>query len=410
MDYYLLGEVATDLGYELSMSGAETFRVEESVTRVLQTYGIHSEVFAIPNCIQVSFKADNGKPLTLMRRIGNHGNDLWALRQYNALSRRICTEMPDPETAKKWLEDTRREKTFYSTPILLLGNAMAAGGFTLFFGGTLMDAFLACICGVVVGLSNTVTGKLKTNPFFSTVIGAFLLALISYAMEGFGLTYCADAIIIGTIMILVPGLLFTNAMRDIIYGDTISGVNRIVQAMLITIGITLGASAAWRLTALVWPHQDVPPLVYSGFVQCLTCIIDCFGFALLFNVRNLGVTLCAVGGTLSWAVYLISIELGCDPTMANFWAAFFASVYSEIVARIRKNPAISYLAISLFPMLPGAGIYYTMRSTLQGNVSQAVATGLNAAGVAGNLAAGVLLASTLFRIYANWQAKHRAIQ
>ena len=76
MDYYLLTDLAAQLGYHLAMGGAETFRVEDTVRRVLAAYGAQCEVFAIPNCLIVSFEAANGKPLTLMERIGFHGNDL----------------------------------------------------------------------------------------------------------------------------------------------------------------------------------------------------------------------------------------------------------------------------------------------------------------------------------------------
>ena len=97
MDYHTLLDLATDLGYELAMCGAETFRVEESINRVLATYGLNSEVFAIPNCLTVSIETDDGQILTRMRRIGAHGSDLDAVERFNGLSRAICNRKPDPQ-------------------------------------------------------------------------------------------------------------------------------------------------------------------------------------------------------------------------------------------------------------------------------------------------------------------------
>ena len=94
MDYYLLTDMAAQIGYELAVSGAETFRIEETMRRVLAAYGIVCETFAIPNCVMVSLEADNGKPLMVMKRVGFHGNDLDAVERLNALSRRICAETP----------------------------------------------------------------------------------------------------------------------------------------------------------------------------------------------------------------------------------------------------------------------------------------------------------------------------
>ena len=81
MDYNTLLDMVTDLGYELAMSGAETFRVEESINRMLSAYGVSSEVFAIPNCLIVSIETEDGQLFTRMRRIGSHGNDLDSVRQ-----------------------------------------------------------------------------------------------------------------------------------------------------------------------------------------------------------------------------------------------------------------------------------------------------------------------------------------
>ena len=96
MEYSKLLDLTSDLGYELAMCGAETFRVEESITLILRAYGIESEVFVIPNCMHISIEPVIGRPLTRMRRIGLHGNDLDAVERFSNLSRRICAEHPAP--------------------------------------------------------------------------------------------------------------------------------------------------------------------------------------------------------------------------------------------------------------------------------------------------------------------------
>ena len=80
MDYYLLTDLAATMGYHLAMSGAETFRVEDTIHRILRAYGVECEVFAIPNCVSVSLEAANGKPLMLMRRMIISGLPLAASR------------------------------------------------------------------------------------------------------------------------------------------------------------------------------------------------------------------------------------------------------------------------------------------------------------------------------------------
>ena len=405
MNYSSLLDLATDLGYELAMCGAETFRVEESINRILSTYGVTAEVFSIPNCLIVSIETPEGELMTRMRRIGYHGNDLDGIECFNAISRAICNRKPPLEEARGWLDYHPKLRKSYSVPMELLGNALGAFGFAIFFGGSGIDAPMAAFCGLVVGILNRSMSNMKANPFFKTITSAFIMAAMAYSMHGLGLTGNVDAVVIGTLMILVPGLLFTNAMRDIIYGDTNSGVNRIVQVLLIAMAIALGVAAGWGVTSGLWEVRPVAAAIqYSYFTQCFVCLIGCIGFAILFNVHSLGLPLCAVGGCLTWAVYLIAMNATGNLYVANFWAAAFAASYSELLARIRKFPATSYLVVSLFPLLPGAGIYYTMGYALEGSINQAVHKGLQTAAIAGVMAVGILLVSTATRARRLWLA------
>lgn len=406
MEYSKLLDMATDLGYELAMCGAETFRVEESITRVLRSYDIEAEVFAIPNCLHISIEPIVGRPLTRMRRIGSHGNDLDAVEKLSGLSRRVCTERPAPEIAAQWLKETLAQKKRYNFPLYMLGNLLGAAGFAFLFGGSWADAVCSGICGLLVGVITYFMDKWGANQLFRIIFSAFPMALLAYAMGALGIAGNVDAVIIGSLMLLVPGLLFTNAMRDIIFGDTNSGVNRIVQVLLIAVGIALGTAAAWNCAAMLWgaPAEGLP-VSYSILEMCLPVFVAGLGFSLLFNIHGFGMTLCALGGVISWTVYLLAIQLGVSDVGAYFWAALIAAVYSEVMARVRKCPAISYLVVSIFPLIPGAGVYYTMNHAILGRMDAFASQGMHTAAIAGVIAVGILLASTIFRIHAQWKRK-----
>lgn len=404
MDYNTLLDLCTDLGYRLAMCGAETFRVEESINLIMRAYGIEAETFAIPNNLTVSIETPDGVPITRMRRIGLHGNDLDAVERYTNLSRRICQETPAPKTAVQWMKETDGSLCKYSRLWLLTGHFLAAAGFSVFFGGNYPDTVFAGICGLVVGGVSMVMDRLKANQFFRIITASFLMALLAYLLAAWGWVNNADTVIIGTLMILVPGLLFTNAMRDIIYGDTNSGVNRIVQVFLIAIAITLGTAAAWSLVSMVFGKPDsVPAINHSVITQLIACFIGSLGFSILFNIHGPGVLLCMFGGTLVWGIYLLVLHFSGSDLAAYFWASAAASLYSEIMARIRKYPAISYLVVAIFPLIPGASIYYTMNHAVRDDMAAFADTGMHTIAIAGVIAVGVLLISTLFRMLTTWK-------
>ncbi|MCD7755769.1 MAG: threonine/serine exporter family protein [Firmicutes bacterium] len=408
MEYSKLLDLATELGYQLAMCGAETFRVEESISRVLAAYDIEAEVFVIPNCMHISIEPVLGRPLTRMRRIGSHGNDLDAVERFSGLSRRICEAHPDPEIARQWLEETKQSRRSYAMPMYLAGNFLGAFGFALLFGGVLIDGLCAGICGILVGLVNHFMKHLDANQFFRTISAAFPMALLAYAMDAVGLAYHVDAVIIGALMILVPGLLFTNAMRDIIFGDTNSGINRFVQVLLIALAIALGTAVAWNLASALWGAPSVVSAVaHPIWLQCLACIIGGIGFSILFNIHGFGGMLCVVGGVLAWLAYTVVAQYSGSDLTGYLAGALLASLYSELMARFRKYPAISYLVVSIFPLIPGAGVYYTMNYAVQGQMDAFASQGMHTAAIAGIIAVGILLVSTTFRLWNTWKRKHR---
>ena len=408
MDYQILLKLTCKLGYELAMSGAETFRIEESINRILCTYGVEGEAYSVPNLLLVSVIDDNGDPISRMTRVGFHGNDLDAVERLSGLSRTICQNKPEPQEAYEMLLEEVRAKKAYQLPIVLLADFIAALGFGLLFGAGWTDMICAGICGVIVGLVNLFTGKWKVNLFISTMSASFFMALAAYAMEHLGIAQNADPIIIGALMLLVPGLLFTNAMRDILYGDTNSGITRLFQVLLIALAISLGTAVAFNLSATFFGLPDaMGPVSNPFYMTCLGAALGCIGFSLLFNIHGPGGLLCMVGGSLTWAVYCICLKLGIGAVASYFWGSVFAAAYAESMARIRKYPAISYLVVSLFPLIPGSDVYYTMNYAVRGNAEMFNRHGMFTAAVAGVMAVAILLVSTAFRMNTSWRLQRR---
>ena len=239
MEYDDMLNMGTELGYQLMYSGAEIYRVEESVYRLLTAYGLQAQVFAIPNCLIVSVNTPQGHPITRMRRIPAHGTDIELLERCNDLCRRLCRE-PLPLKEAKELVDKLGEN-HYPTWVLLLGYITAAAFFAAFFGGSVADLLSAGLCGLGVGLWMLyLGGRMGFNGFFQTLIGAAIASLMALLLTRIGFGDSMDYITIGTLMVLVPGMALTNAMREIMAGDIISGVNRTAEAILTAAAISLG--------------------------------------------------------------------------------------------------------------------------------------------------------------------------
>lgn len=249
----VLLNLAVEIGYRLQESGAEIYRVEEAVRRIFQAYGVEKgEVFAIPNCLIVSVIDNDERPSTRLRRIPIHGTDIFRMERVYDFCRKICRETPEVEEALAQLYALDEKHPARPLWMQILGYFLGTGAFALFWGGTFLDALAGGICGVAVGLCLIYMGRLHVNLFVKTVVAAFVSALLAAGLVHFGVGQNINFITIGALMALVPGVVFTNFLQDIMAGDTVAGLIKLVEALLTAGAIAIGTFVAMAAVAGLW--------------------------------------------------------------------------------------------------------------------------------------------------------------
>lgn len=131
-------------------------------------------------------------------------------------------------------------------------------------------------------------------------------------------------------------------------------------------------------------------------LPCLWAFCACVGFALAFNIRK-GILICGAGAALGWLAYLLGLDFLGNDLLAAFVAAMIISLFSEIMSRIRRCPVTGYLQVALLPLVPGAGIYDSMRYCVAGEMDLFLAKLVHTIGMAAALSVGAMLVSTLVR-------------
>lgn len=242
---------ALDLGRSMVKCGAEINRVEETVIRIGHAYGMkRTEVFSVVSVIHATVIDEKGRTHSQMRRITSYSTNFERLEKLNDLSRRICKNPPDLEDARQeLLLICTDEKSF--NPIICFGNTIAAAAFTVFFGGTVADALAAAVIAVVISLMQTyIRGKGASKLFFtaldSAVAGALALLFVHF---GFGNN--PNIIMIGDIMLLIPGLLLINSVREMLCGDLMSGLLRLLESVILAMAIACGFAIPWLIAGYI---------------------------------------------------------------------------------------------------------------------------------------------------------------
>lgn len=402
MNHEVLLDGVCEMGYQLLGCGGQIYRVEDTVRRLVAAYGLNCEVFAIPNCLIVSVTDENNHVVTRMRQAKVGSIDILTLERLNALSRRLCANPPeDPSVIAQEVKNVAAISAPFPIWIQLLGFFIGAAFFALFYSGGVLEAFIGGVAGVVAGACSLLLARTRSNFFINTAVSGFVLAFVAYGLLLLGVPINAEAVTVGAIMVLVPGIVFTNFMADLLTGDIVAGLSTFARAVLTAGAIALGTGAAisafQRFAAV--SAGAVPPFIHSPVLACLFAGIACFGFCLPFNIRGtVGTILCCVGGALGWAVYLLFQHFGCSIYVATLAASLCISIYAEVMARIRKCPTAAYLVVSYFPLVPGFTIYQAMDYGIHGNIQLFLETFIKTFGIAGCIALGTLIISTYLHI------------
>lgn len=237
--------LALDVGEGMLKSGGEVARVENTVERICRAYGaLHTEVFTITSVIHAAIRMPDGSYSSQMRRVRGTSNDLYRLELYNGISRDICSATPELEAVDKMIREAK-EKRAYPKWAGLLASAVAAGAFAVFFGGKVCECLTAMLIGAVVALAESFADG-RVNGMAKTVISSFLAGLLSFFAAFVGAD--SGTVMIGTIMLLVPGLSFGTALRDLLCGDLLSGLLKSVQSCLAALMIAFGYMLSMAVT------------------------------------------------------------------------------------------------------------------------------------------------------------------
>ena len=234
---------ALDIGENIIRCGGESHRIEDTIERICSAYGaVHTDVFALPSLVVASIRMADGSTASQVRRVYKTSNNMYKLDEMNGISRDVCSGKISLEDVDEKIHNALHNKPFPKY-LSIVGGVIAAAAFAVFFGGNLWDALAAGIAGFFVSVMNRHKINLM-NKMLYTVAQSFVGAILGLVLVHFGIGQNIDMVMIGTIMLLIPGLAFGNAVRDLLFGDTVSGIIQLVQAVLTAVMVASGFIAA----------------------------------------------------------------------------------------------------------------------------------------------------------------------
>lgn len=353
-----------NIGEEMYRAGGEISRIEDTLHRLAKEYGaVHVSVFAITSSINVTVEFEGDYSITQNRRITKRESvDCTKMEMLNQLCRE-CAACPVSveELRDRVLEvmSTKRRDSLY-----YLGEIIAVMALTVFFGGNMLDSLVSAAGAlVIIALQKWIRPYFSSMLFFNVAVSLATGVLVNFLNQIIPGIH-VNQILIGDIMVLIPGIAITNSMRYILSGDTVSSFEKLTDSLLQAFGIAGGFMISIILVPGVIMDAPERTGLLGVVITLLSAVIGTFGFCLIFNIRARTILIPTFGGLLSFGMYLFVENMGGNVFLAAFVASMMIGVYGITFARIAKVPTTILFIPACIPLIPGGYLYYSATALL----------------------------------------------
>lgn len=390
--------LASTAGRTLLENGAEIYRVEETMERIAGHYGEKGEnFFVLSNGIFTT-----GESYANVEFIPIRGARLDKVVAVNQLSRDIAIKDMSCDEAAGKMEAIRKmpDKPVWE---ILAGTVLGCGGFCAIFGGGFSDCAAAMVAGLLMYCFILFAGS-GMSKILANICGGIIGTALCLALHQIGFGANLGNMIIGTLIPLIPGVPFTNGLRDMANEDYIAGATRLLDALVVFFCIALGVSLSfiahsWIAGGMIQLHGTVTDCVTALFpIQLAAAFIGTAAFAVLFGVpRKYYITSGLVGMT-GWLVYLLCLRFTpLSVVGGTFCAATVVAFSSRICAVKLRCPSTVFIICGIFPLIPGAGVFWSSYYTVSSQLSAALGAGFTAVKVTIAIVLGLIVAMNIPR-------------
>ena len=252
MNQKLLMETALLAGEILLSSGAETYRVEDTMCHILKTGELeYIDALALMTGIVVTLNDETmDQPITMVRSINSRSTNMNNIIKVNGISRNYCAGKITLQEANEQLKCVKEK--LYSRPQFNIAPVLVGTGFAMMFGGTFLDVLFATIMGIWLSGCITFAKIKKIDTLVQDVVSCAGIALFTILVQAYFFPQLdADIVIVSAFMPIVPGVAITNAIRDTLQGDYLSGCARMLEAFLKAASVAVGAGLGMAIGGMI---------------------------------------------------------------------------------------------------------------------------------------------------------------
>ena len=399
IDYIL--DFCKELGKEMIVSGANIERVNMTIERICHAYGLHDVTCAnLSTRISISAKDESKRYAHRQTDVPPQVINLERLKKLNNLSFEVTKNTPDVSTLYDLLHAVKSND--FPWWMIMIGFVVAMAGLARIFAAGWAELLIVELNTLILFGLSKLYSKIHVNKIITNFISMFIcssIAMLFYACHFVNNFYI---VIITNAFFLIPGIPMINCARNLLCGNEMNGVIELLKVLLEVCSIVAGLAAAYALfsnmvgNALLEENIVVVPVTWLNSIELVfLTLMASTGFSVTFNIQLKDIGFAAIGGMIVRIIYILFQLAIPYRFIFTMIAAFFAALYSEILAITKKEPSTLYLYPSIVPLIPGDLFYYVALGLVWGNTSLISTYGPNLALSLVGISLGFVLCSTV---------------
>ena len=356
-------------GRVLMESGAEIYRIEDTMGHMAKSLGIRDfSTYVVNRGVMISGLNRSGLKESRVLATSVPSIHLGKLEEVNRLSRELAEQPNQPVSSIFQKLKTIEQKTFYRPLEDIIACVIGAGSFSLALGSSWIDGTAAAISGLFVGIGMQLFSRFIHTSFLQIILSSAIAALSANILYYLGIGQHRSVIILGTLMILIPGAYFVNAIREFTQNNYYSGLALMLSGVSTCLSISVGVLAMISILPFAEQLSGMFSTSWLGvLIQTFMAGLGTAAFSVLYRVPKKYFLDLGTLGAGSWLLYLLIWNNTHHEVLAILFPALLVTITSRFLAHYRRCPATVFLASSMFPLIPGMSFYRAVYFLLIGN-------------------------------------------
>ncbi len=379
----------------LHTAGTTAQRLEDLLDVLARRLGVENpQFFSTPTSIMAAFGPDETQQVHLMR-LSPAGPNIGRLSQLDRVVKRVLTGEQSPTAALRDVDAITHAPAPYGAVVTIAAFGLASAGIARFLGGGLGEVAVGGLLGILTGCLDASAERLPSLARVFEPLAAFVAAFVAASIAALVAPFAVYNATLAGIIVLLPGLLLTNAIRELAQRHLASGTARLFGAVVTLLSLVFGVALGDRLAGAIFGTvASVAPVGLPEWTGVVAVIAAGLSFVIILKAERGDWLPIVLAGGFTYVVGRVSAQY-VGPELGLFLAALLAGVSSAIWSRLQDRPQQVVLVPGILMLVPGSIGFQSLSNLLDKDVISGVQTAFTMILAATALSAGLLVAGLI---------------